>query len=327
MRTRLLLNLALLAVIVVLGAVAFFKPGKQEPESRPLLTLDATTLSRVTLHNKETLAFEKADGLWRLTAPFAAPVNQVRVGQLLDVAKAKSEADYPVKPEDLAQFGLDNPQATLTLGETTLQFGGTDPINMRRYVRLGDTLHLVEDNFYHHLTAPATDYVDKKLLPEGARIKEIQLPGLKAVKEPDGQWTADPAGEGKTDLGVLASAWATTRAIDVKRLEQPEVIGETLRIGLMEGEPVEFVIIQKQPYLVLARKDWGLQYEITAESSRELLNQPRPEPPKPPAGPAGLEDAAHGDEYGESAVESPDAGQESDDGEDEGESAHDDDRD
>ena len=92
MKSRLMLNLALLAVIVVLGAVAYFKPGKQAPESKPLLTLDANALSRVTLQNKETLVFEKADGLWRLTAPFAAPVNQVRVSQLLDVAKANRDA-------------------------------------------------------------------------------------------------------------------------------------------------------------------------------------------------------------------------------------------
>lgn len=326
MKTRLMLNLALLAIIVVLGAVAFFKPGKQAPESKPLLTLDANALTRVTLQNKETLVFEKTGGLWRLTAPFAAPVNQVRVGQLLEVAKAKSEAEYPVKPEDLAQFGLDKPQASLTLGDNSLQFGGTDPINLRRYVRLGDTLHLVDDNFYHHLTAPATDYVDKKLLPEGARIREIQLPGLKAVKGSDGKWTAEPPGDGKTDLGVLASAWATARAIDVKRLEQAEVLGETIRIGLVEGEPVEYVILQKQPYLMLARKDWRLQYEITAESSRELLNQPRPEPPKPPAGPAGAADEPHGDDHDEEDADVPADDQDLDDV-DEGEQAHDHDRD
>lgn len=186
MKSRLIMNLVLLAIIAVLGVVAFLKPGKQKPETPSLLTLDASALTRMTLQNKETLVFEKQDGAWRLTAPFVAPVNQVRAGQLLEVAKARSEANYPLKPEDVAQFGLDKPQAILTLGDATLQFGGTDPINMRRYVRLGDTLHLVDDNFFHHLTAPATDYVDKKLLPEGAKIRAIELPGLKATKNPGG---------------------------------------------------------------------------------------------------------------------------------------------
>ncbi|MDD1649522.1 MAG: DUF4340 domain-containing protein [Methylococcaceae bacterium] len=290
MKSRLIMNLVLLAIIAVLGVVAFLKPGKQKPETPSLLTLDASALTRMTLQNKETLVFEKQDGAWRLTAPFVAPVNQVRAGQLLEVAKARSEANYPLKPEDVAQFGLDKPQAILTLGDATLQFGGTDPINMRRYVRLGDTLHLVDDNFFHHLTAPATDYVDKKLLPEGAKIRAIELPGSKATKSPEGQWAAEPSDDGKTNFGELASSWATARAIDVKRLDlekDKDIVGETIRIGLAEGAPVEFVVIKKQPDLILARKDLGLKYEMTSETSRELLNLPKPPPPAPAGGKPG----------------------------------------
>lgn len=302
MKTRLIMNLVLLAVIAALGAVALLKPGKQEPAAPPLLTVDANALTRLTLQNKETLVFEKQNGVWRLTAPFAAPVNQIRVGQLLEIPQARSEAHYPVQPEALAQFGLDKPPATLTFGQTALQFGGTDPINMRRYVRLGDTLHLVDDNFFHHLTAAATDYVDKKLLPEGAKIQSIELPGLKAAKSAEGKWTREAAAapqpapsaadqtqpeakpakpeEKQPDLGELASAWVMARAIDVKRL-QAEPLGETIRIGLAEGTPVEFVILKKEPELILARKDLGLQYEVTSDTARDLLHQPSPPPARP----------------------------------------------
>ena len=292
MKSRVLLNLALLGVIAVLGLVVWLKPGKKEAETTPLATVDIQSVNRVTLRNKDTLVFEKQDGAWRLTAPFAAPVNPYRVGQLLDIPKSASEARYPVKPEDLAQFGLNQPEATLTLCDTVMQFGGTDPINLRRYVKLGDTLHLVEDNFFHHLTAPATDYVEKKLLPDGAKPKSIELPGLKATKGAEGKWTAEPAGDGKSDLGELASTWATARAIEVKRNTEP-VTGETIRIGLAEGEPIEFIIIKKTPELVLVRKDWGLQYEMTSDVSMDLLNQ-RPPPPPPPTPPA-KPDAAKGE--------------------------------
>ena len=302
MRSRLTLNLILLVVIAVLGAVAYFKPGKETPPVTPLLTLDTGALTRFTLQNAETAVFEKQDGQWRLTAPFAAPVNAIRLGQLLDIASAASEAQYPLKPEDLAQFGLDKPQATLTLGDTVLQFGGTDPINFRRYVKLGDTLHLVNDSFFHHLTAPPTDYVDKKLLPDSARVTGIELPGLKATKSPEGPWTAEPPDAAKTDLGELASAWATARAIDVKRLDGKDLPGDTIRITLAAGPPVEFVIQRQEPDLILARKDWGLQYEITAEIARELLHQPKPPPASQPAAAnqPHSDDDEHDDENGES---------------------------
>lgn len=315
MKSRLLVNLGLLALIAILATVAIVKPGKKEVELSPLLAVDPQGLTRVTLQNKETLVFEKQDGQWRLTGPFAAPVNQVRVGQLLDVAKAPSEANYPLKPDEAGQFGLDAPQAVLTLGDKTLQFGGTDPIKMRRYVRLGDTLHLVEDNFFHHLTAAATDYVDKRLIPEGAKIQEIQLPGMKALRNAEGRWTVEPASESSTDLAELASVWATSRAIDVKRMD-PKVVGETIHIGLVEGAPIEFVIVKKSPELVLGRRDLGLQYEVTSETSRELLNQPKPKSQTPPANePVGSEDETaephdDRDESGESGEEGHDDGDE-----------------
>ena len=299
MKPRFLVNLGLLAVIAVLATIAILKPGKNVVESTPLLALDLQGLNRVTLKNKETLVFEKKDGLWTLTSPFAAPVNQVRVGQLLDITKAVSEANYPLKSDDLAQFGLDAPQAVLGLDDTTLQFGGNDPIKMRRYVRIAETLHLVEDNFFHHLTATATDYVDKRLIPEGARIRDIKLPDLKASRDQQGKWTVEPHAKTGIDLAELASAWATARAIDVKRWN-PVAEGETIQIGFNEGEALEFVIINKSPELVLGRKDLGLQYTLTAETSRELLNQPKP---KSEAGPESDSDNDEGlvDDDGEPA--------------------------
>jgi hypothetical protein len=201
------------------------------------------------------------------------------------------------------------------LGDNSLQFGGTDPIKMRRYVRLGNTLHLVEDNFFHHLTATATDYVDKRLIPEGSKIQEIQLPGLKALRNAEGHWTVEPASESSTDLAELASVWATSRAIDVRRMDA-KVVGETIRIGLVEGAPIEFIILKKSPELVLGRRDLGLQYEVTSETSRELLDQPKPMSQTPPANePDGSEDETaephdDHDESGESGEEDHEDGDE-----------------
>ena len=305
MKSRLALNLGLLALIAILAAVAVLKPGKKEEPQPTLVAGKLDALNHVTLQNKEKLTFEKRDGLWWLTAPFAAPVNQVRMRQLLEVGQAASSAHYPIKPEELAQFGLDQPQATLALGDSILQFGTTDPINMRRYVRMGDTLHLVDDNFFHHLTASATDYVDKKLIPEGAEIRQIELPGLKAMKGANGHWTAEPAGDGKTDWAELASTWATARAIEVKRLEKDSQ-GDTIRISLNEGSPIEYIILRKQPALTLARRDLGLQYEMTADTSRDLLNQKQPDP-KPGTSPQETAKGEHephdDDDHGEDGEE------------------------
>jgi hypothetical protein len=276
MKSRLILNLALLIVIAVLAAVAFFEPGKKKPETTPLASVDENALTAITLQNKDTITFEKQNAHWRLTQPFNAPANDIRVRQLIGIAEANSEAQYPVKADDLAKFELDKPKATLILDATTMKFGGSDPINMRRYVQIGDTLHLVTDDFFHHLTASATDYVDKKLLPEDAKIKEIFIPGLKATLGQDGKWTLEPPAEPNQSISDLLNAWNTARAIDVKRAEQAPQ-GDVVRITLAEGSPVEFFIAQREPDLLLVRTDLGLQYEVTGNAAKQLLSLQKPE--------------------------------------------------
>ena len=278
MNSRLTLNLVLLISVSILAGVAFFEPGKTRTESHPIAVIDEKALTQISLKNRDSMRFEKLNGHWSLTTPFKAPANEIRIRQLMDIAKSNSEANYPADPNNRIPFELDKPKAVLTLGATVFSFGGTDPINMRRYVEVGDTLHLVNDNFFHHLTAQATDYVDKKLLPEAAKIREIQIPGLKATLGSDGKWSREPpsvdaeSGRGISDLLAI---WSSARAIEVKREDKPTA-GDTIRIGLSEGPAIEFVIVQRQPDLILARRDLGLRYAVTAETASQLLNQPKP---------------------------------------------------
>lgn len=287
MNSRLTLNLVLLAIVAALGVVAFLEPGKTKPETHPLAVVDEKALTGITLKNRETIRFEKVNGHWSLVEPFKAPANEIRIHQLIDIAKVNSEAHYPVDPTNLVPFELDKPKAVLSLGDVAFTFGGNDPINMRRYVQVGETLHLVSDDFFHHLTAQATDYVDKKLLPEGAKIQEIQIPGLKATLGNDGKWTRTPPAEGNAGMSELLTIWNSARAIDVRREDKP-VPGETIRIGLNEGRVLEFIITQREPDLVLSRRDLGLRYDITAETASQLLNQP-----KPPSKPRSIQNADH----------------------------------
>lgn len=273
MKSRMLLNLSLLAALAVLGAIAYLEPGKKEPAETPLTPVDIDKVDTLTLQQGDkTIVLAKKDGHWRLSAPFSAPANEFRARQLLEIAKATSDASYPLKPEELAKFELDKPIASLTVGDAVLIFGGADPINMRRYVRVGDTLHLVRDDFSRHLTAQATDYVDKKLLPEDARIQEIALPEWKARLGQDGKWVFEPQQEGgESNIGDLLANWQSARAIDIKHLDKP-VGGPKLHIKLANGDPVDFVIVQREPELLLARQDCGLQYEVVGEPAKRLLS-------------------------------------------------------
>ena len=276
MNSKLWLNLGLLALVLALAGVAFFEPGREEPKVVHLTEVEVALANRVELLNKESMVFEKRDGHWWLAQPFSAPANEIRIQQLLEIPRAESEAQYPLKKEDLPKFELDKPKATLMVGGAKLMFGGSDPLDMKRYVQVGDSLHLVNDDFFHHLIAGATDFVDKKLLPEEVAPNEILLPGVHAKLGADGKWINEPVTDIDAGLPDLISAWRGARAIEVKRIDHvPQ--GDVVRIGYPGKPAVEFVIVQREPDLLLARTDWGLQYLLPAESGKRLLALQKPD--------------------------------------------------
>lgn len=277
MKTRLLLNLVLLCVVAALVLVAVFEPGKQEPARKPLTTFDEGRIQSFALQSHATIQFERRNGHWWITAPLSAPANEIRVRQLLDIMKADIDAEYPLNAEDLAKYELDKPSAALVFGDRKIVFGGSDPIDMRRYVQIGDTLYLVRDDFSHHLNASATDYVDKKLMPDDARITSIAVPGIKVTLGPDGKWAVEPPSRDAAVATALSNAWQSARAIDVKRMDKPGASGDKVFIALAEGSRIDFVILQREPELVLGRPDLGLQYEMVGDLAKQLLNQPAPD--------------------------------------------------
>lgn len=281
MGKKLWINLGLLAVIGIFALLAVFEPGKKPAETVPLAKIDAAAVKKIEIGGKETLNLEKKEGHWFLTAPFQAPANGHRVDLLLKIAATASSASYPVATGELARFGLAPPGTVLRLDGLSLEFGDSDPIQQQRYVKVGETLHLVEDNFHHHLSAPATDYVEKKLLQEDPDIRKIELPGLALTREEGGKWRSEPAQDSPDPLYELVDAWKYARAFEVKRHEAKDApAGETVRITMAEGEPLEFRILRREPELVLLRAGWGLEFQLTEETSRSLLTPKKPETEK-----------------------------------------------
>lgn len=296
MNGRMKLNLILLGIIAVLGLLTVFEPGKKNAETVPLAQIDSAAISKIQIAGRQNLTLEKRDGHWRLTQPLDVPANDNRVEQLLKIPGVTSEARYPADATQLAKFQLNPPNATLTLGDTLLEFGGTEPIQSQRYVKLGDTLHLVADNFYQHLTATPTDYVEKKLLPEGIQPQRIELPGLILTKDTTGKWTAEPAQSNTASLYEMADAWNKARAYDVQPYTLPKggkAPTEVAKITLSNGQNLEFLILQRKPDAIFARTDWKLQFHLTESISQQLLNLPEAKTPDNSSAESGLEQESH----------------------------------
>ena len=166
MNNRILINLGLLAVVITLSIIIIYEPGlEKESKSLPTLTLlqpDEIHTIRLSNAGKPAVVLKKRGNEWHMTAPREAPANSIKIEQLLGIATTSSHSRFPLPQERLAEFGLETPAIRLQLNELVLEFGNNDPLQFRRYVRIGDKLHLISNGFHHHLIAGVDDYIEAR---------------------------------------------------------------------------------------------------------------------------------------------------------------------
>lgn len=280
MNKRNLLNLGLLLLIGLLVLLVIYEPGIEPPQEKPpLLDIDreAVNTIRIERQGQETVALHRDEsGNWNLTAPVAIGASDFRISSLLRITEQKSLSSFPADSERLAQYGLDSPQATLTLNDKVkLAFGHNSPLDQRRYVQINDQVHLINDTLYYHLIGNFTTFVRQELLPPGISLTALSLPGL-TVRWQEERWQVEPkpASFSADQVTRLIDAWKLASAVQVKPYDGKE--GETITIEPRgEGGPLTFLLTARSPDLVLARPELGIQYHL-AESSGEGLLMLRP---------------------------------------------------
>lgn len=283
MGRRALLNLGLAAMVVVLALVVWLEPGLERGEGPIRLTaLAADEVGHVLIRRPgdDDIMLERRGGQWHMTAPIQAPANEFRIEPLLRVVEATSHARFEPAPGDLARYGLDRPRASLRIGDVRIEFGDTEPIDHRRYLRIGAEVHLVDDHYLHRLQAGWPSFVSNSLLPEGARLVRLELPEFTLEQDAEGRWAIEPEQDISMDaLNRLVDAWTHARALFVDRYDGDAVQG-TVAVTLAGAErPLEFAILESEVDLVLALPEAGLVYHLGSEQGARMLS---PAPAFPP---------------------------------------------
>jgi len=112
------------------------------------------------------------------------------------------------------------------------------------------------------------------LLAEDERPVAITLPEF-SVRKADGKWTIAPpiADPGQDDLQRYVDLWRYATAASTEAYDGRKPLGE-IRIALAEGTTLELGILQREPQLVLWRRDVDLQYSFATAAGRTLLHNP-----------------------------------------------------
>ncbi len=287
MKSRLWLNLALLALVGVLVLLVIYEPGSDKPPApSPLTTIKSEAITRILIRREnpgkpaEEIRLEKTGNRWFMRQPYAMPADDFRVRSLLRLAETASLGRHDLGGLTLATYGLDAPRATVTFNDdTVIRFGKTEPLSHRRYVQLGDQLNLIEDLYYYQAAGNLSLYLSHALLPPDSKITRLQLPELR-LELKDGTWQRTPPHEAiSADASAeLITAWQHAQAVEVRT---GQAVPENrhlpvIRVQLQDQDaPIEFFLDsqgeKKDSETLLIRRDNGLQYVINPDLARQLL--------------------------------------------------------
>jgi hypothetical protein len=270
------LNAVLALALLGLAVAAFFAREVDEPGA-PLTPLKPDEITRIVLDHpgEDTLRLEKQDGAWALTAPVSAAAELLEVSSLIGLAERQIRQTLEGEV-DLSRLNLDPPEFTVMLDDIEVAFGRLEPLQYRRYVRIGDAVHLIEDPPSAAFDSDYSDLVAKRLFADGARIERVAMPKLTLSRNEDGTWAVSSADPTATPdrMQALADGWADARSMwnELARDEKPK--GDTVKVTLDGGETVTFTVVGREPQLKLHRADIGVTYVLSRALVEELLQLP-----------------------------------------------------
>jgi Domain of unknown function (DUF4340) len=225
MRPRNTLILAL--VLIGLGAYLYFVESERiakEAKKETLVELNIDDVTAVTLvYPDRAIALEKSDAGWRLTKPVEAAADDVTVKNLLRAiadAEVKKTIDDP--PQDLTQFGLAPPVATIkvTVKDQSLpdlKVGKTTAVSFSTYVQRADQpkLYLTGSAFHAGMDKQVKDLRDKKIVDfkedDVSRIALRGPDGDVVLAKVEGTWTIEQPAAYRADSNAVRALLSTVR--------------------------------------------------------------------------------------------------------------------
>ncbi len=290
MTSRTLLNLALLFIVLILGAVVMLEPGKTPTPKPELLThLKGSEVRQIKIvrRDKNTIELQKQSDHWRMLTPFNLPANDYKVESVLNLLKTESAARYDLADLDPARFDLVKPAVSIDFNHSLkIDFGNIAPLQKQRYVRIGKQLHLIPDYYYYQLIGSATDYLDHALIPAGGKIIRLELPSLTLALK-DSKWTLSPenkrySADAYTDL---LNEWQQAHALELRPLKNKDkknLPGKQIHI-LLQGsdKPINYSLQQTEDEFILIRSDKNIEYVIPKDKAEALLSLQKNTPDTP----------------------------------------------
>lgn len=286
-------TLVYLIIAVLLLAFYFYETRKEEKkksaeeETKALFLVKPEEVTSLLLKSgDQEIQFEKKGGTWEIVHPIRAAVDSFALSRLLNrLTGLKSLSLITESPKDLSEFGLQQPDASMTFRagdqENTLLIGYISPIEKGYYVAKGSDkkVYLISGDDKRALDRPLNELRDKKLFTlktDQVRRVIIERKGERWVLDKkEGRWIFEGREDLKIDsekveVFVRPTVWAEAQSVekedatDLKpyglddprarvTLSDEEQTGEILYGNEAPPDRI-FAVVKGKPQLVTVRK-------------------------------------------------------------------------
>lgn len=273
MLSRTFLNIALFVVVALL-AVYIYITGQDEQaaiKNEQLTQLSAGEVSQIHIqHNQRHIELIKQGDTWRMRQPIDIEANSFRIDTLLKLLDTVSHASYPAIKLDPGKYGLDDASTSIRFNDVTLDFGIINPINNYRYVRRGETVHLIDDHYYPLLSSQTGTLVAREMIAGDAVIEKLVLPEQTLYKDEKNRWRSssdiDPDAINET-----LYQWKHGQSFGVHNYMQRDSLAEISVFLAGNTDAVRFYVTDIEPWLIIARPELDIEYHFNLEFYDRLL--------------------------------------------------------
>ncbi|MCZ6469732.1 MAG: DUF4340 domain-containing protein [Gammaproteobacteria bacterium] len=263
---RWIINFLLIAII----AISYFVGDRYWTDSpnqsrNPISRLKPADIMSVAYElDGNSFVLSKSSDQWQLETPVQWPANNITVERIIAILASETETSIAVDGIDLTALGLQDPKLTLRLNDTVVLFGATNNINDRRYILIGSTIFLLADVHLPFMVQGISGLIDKRLLPGSISLQALDIAGLRLNKNNTRTWNSSNNTAISTDqINRLVSNWQTIEAGTIRRYDPSASVQQKIVATLNDGSSIEFLLMAREPELVIARPDLDLQYHFT----------------------------------------------------------------
>jgi uncharacterized protein DUF4340 len=183
-----------------------------------LWTIEPKDVEALTIKRKDdTISLKRAGDGWEMLEPVRTRASSGAVNEMVTaLATARVDREIDPNPSKPADFGLDPPEASVTLevkgqaAPLTLAVGGKNPTGVWVYAREGSkpAVIVIGDSISRDVTRPAADYRDRTLFAFDRRnvsSVDLDLDGSKMTLEAEegGKWRIAKPGPYRADAEMI----------------------------------------------------------------------------------------------------------------------------